>query len=196
MLITHDQQLYLPAPGVAPAAFALAAGGGRYAPGIGAGQIATNHATNRLEPLGALDISQRRRGVSLRFVGRGADNSDVNYRLWAVYAVRNESNEIVAYELALLGSGLATFSTAVGGQGGTADVVTSSDRFADTITWSAGPAFSRASALFGAQAHVHSPADNTIACLSLSDVDRAVGVLVEFGTGSATSVNALIEVGT
>ena len=190
MLISHDQQRYLPAS-VAPAAFALAAS--RYVPGDGAGQISPSHARNRVELLGNTDISPRRRGVSVRFYASGADNATVDYKLWSVYAVRDEQNTIVAYELALLGNGTATFGTAVGLGGN--DPVGTAERFADTLTWTAGAALTRASLLFGAQESVHSPADNTIACLSLNDVDRAIGVLVEFGTGTATGVNALIEVG-
>lgn len=136
------------------------------------------------------------RGLRLVAFGEGSDNTTFDYRVWVVRRPRGSTGGTC--EIAYFGGGTATLSTSVGSS---TDIVTSSERFADTLTWTVSTtattpkgigALVEASNGLGTS-WVYSPADNTPAVLSIPDLDGAIEVLIDFDMTGATSGNFLYE---
>lgn len=168
--------------------------------------IAYNASTNpywKIVQLGAY------RGARLRFFGAGADNATGTYRLWSVWGGYNTSaqtpNPLVAnlsdIDLCSVGAGALTLSTAVGPTGDTG-LVLSSERLADTVTYTTsttattppGPQTVFESAYGLGTSGVYSPVANVPGCLVIPDFGSGcLGFVLEFALGTATGLNALVE---
>lgn len=138
------------------------------------------------------------RGVRLVPYGEGSDNTTFDYRVWLVRRPAGATGGVA--EIEYYGGGTATLSTAVGSS---TDLVGSSERFADTLTWTVGTtattpkgigALIEASNGLGTS-FVYSPADNTPASLTIPDCGGAIEVLIDFDMTGATSGNFLVETG-
>lgn len=150
---------------------------------------------------GRLNGENSRRAM---FYGVGADGTNGTYRVW-VGSFQFAFNGAMTDEVMLwpLGDGAFTFGTALG-QGSSSSApycVTSSERFADTLTWAPsttsttpdGPEaiFATAYLTDGVNA-VYSSANNDIARLELNNFGRADFFLIEIAIGTATSANCLV----
>lgn len=144
----------------------------------------------------------RSRGCELTFFGAGADNATGNYRVWQVKRGRAGfatlgGNDL---ELAFLGGGTFTLSTAVGAAAAT--TVLSTERIADTVTWTQGTASTSPKgmgdaleAVYGSPAAAaYSPADNTPGRLFVPELGNG-DLLIELWVGTATGVNCVVDVG-
>ena len=110
-------------------------------------------------------------------------------------AAGSVSSQVLSYA----GGGTVTLGTSVGVSD--SDVVLTTEREADTVTWTvAGAASATKGTLSDLEtlyaeggSGVSSPADNGAAVLCIPFLGRAEGVLVEFALGTATQANCWIE---
>lgn len=178
------QQLYLPLTNSTADAFALTAGR----------KTLTSFASpNRLIHLA--DAS----GVDIEFCGTDQENETVNYKLWAAKIPSPDvpSDAPTAASIYLFGSGTFTLGTATGvgdyfaaHLAATGAVLT----FADTLTFSLATWGQYVVDTYQLVAPTpYSPADNTVACLSIPLLSRVCNALViEFDRGTgADAANAL-----
>lgn len=181
----NGQQLYFPLTNSTADAFALT--GGR--------KTNSSFASpNRLIHLA--DAS----GVDIEFCGTDQENETVNYKLWAVKcpSVDVPSDSPTAASIYLFGSGTYTLGTSTGvgtffaaHLAATGAVLT----FADTITFSLATWGQYVVDTYQLVAPTtYSPADNTVACLSIPLLSRVCNALViEFDLGTAAAANAMIS---
>lgn len=177
--------------------------------GLAAGRTTTNpESTTAANERRVVWVGTGFRGCRVHICGTGADNATIAFRVllvrrglssdgareWVPSASKGD------WSLEQYGAGSATLSTAVGAAT-TGVPVLSTERIADTITWTVsttattptGPgALIEASNGLGVS-FVYSPADNTPAFLSIPDLDGAAGFVIEFDLGTATSANAVVE---
>lgn len=146
------------------------------------------------------------RGMKFQFFGSGADNSTFDYRVWIIGRGLgsgrqwNPSGSLGDWSLTYYGGGTATLSTATGAAASGTPIL-SSERIADTVTWTIGTTSTTPKGVAGlieasnglGVSWVYSPADNTPAWLSIPDFDGAWGVLVEFDLTGATAANCVVE---
>lgn len=144
----------------------------------------------------------RQRGCEVTFVGVGADNATGSYRIWQVKRGRasGTSSQANDMELAYLGAGTFTLSSSVGAASAT--TVLSTERVADTVTFTQATASTTPKGIgdvlenvFGSPAAAaYSPADNTPGRLWVPEIGNG-DLYVELWVGTATSVNAVVDVG-
>lgn len=144
------------------------------------------------------------RGIDcIQFFGVGNADTTFDYKIYAIERIDNtnmsgtySSDQSPLYEYRNLGGGTATLGTKTGVSGG---VLATTDKFADTLTWTAtayGTFVFEAFQGADADAAVFSPADNTIASLTALDLGDCYGIVIDFDMTGATSGNALIRLGT
>lgn len=131
------------------------------------------------------------RSIELIFYGDGADDSTFDYRVWLIARLAGSSR----VRASLHSYGTATLSTVVGSS---LDVVSASERFADTLTntrATASSPYGHGAAMesaYGASTQVYSPGSNGDAArLIIPDVGGADAVWVDFDLTGATGANAL-----
>jgi hypothetical protein len=140
------------------------------------------------------------RQVEVQLFGVGADNSTGSAYVWQLKRGRVGEDKFSDIELAYLGIIAGTLSTAVG-RAASGVAILSSERIADTITWTPGTTSTTPKGFgtvietqYGSPAAVaYSPADNTPGRVFIGECGGA-DILIECIKGTATSVNALVEV--
>jgi len=144
------------------------------------------------------------RGIDcLQFFGAGTANQTFAYRLYGIERIGNTdmqgtftATQTPLFQYRMIGSGVATLGAKTGVSGG---VITTSDLVVDGLTWTAsayGTYLIEAYLGADADAAVFSPADDTIASLTLLDLGDLYGIVIDFDMTGATSGNALIRLGT
>lgn len=146
-------------------------------------------------------------GVQVWFCGTGADNSTFDYRIWLLDGgVRDlptigstQGTSVIQsdYQWSYWGGGSCTLSTAVGVASG---LVTASERYADTITFTlsttattpSGPGTVLETAYASPGTAAYSPADNTPGMLVIPRLGWPSGIVIDFDMTGATSAFALI----
>lgn len=168
--------------------------------------LIAGNANWRVVPLG------NKCGTRMQLFGSGADNATINaFRVWGVSAYvasgtvlsrQPAPGEIIAIELFHVGQGTATLSAAVGAS--SSDLLSTSERLADTITWATATSATTPS---GPQTQIeanipigycaaYSPAGDAPALLDLPCIghpNATWGWLIEFDVGTATAANAIYE---
>ena len=156
--------------------------------------------TLALEWLGTGRDGKKARGVRLLFFATSANNTTGSCRVWVVHKGKSAETPADFLEVQYLGSAALTMGTTTGIS--TTSMVTSSERFADTIVWTvsnagtspSGPGADLEAAFGSSGSRAYSPADNTIAALYLPDVGNADALVFEFINTNTTGLNALVEV--
>lgn len=128
------------------------------------------------------------RGLRLFFCGTGADNSTFDYKIWLISTTTEFLAIPTDFIRELYGSGTATLGTALG-----LATAFSTDRIADTLTWTASAACTALEAAFGlGSSDKYSPASNGIASLFIPNLPGS-GIQIEFDLTGATAANAVIQ---
>ncbi len=160
----------------------------------------TGHERTLAEPSNLFSVGpaqgNRYRSVKITPFGVGADNSTFDFKVWAVHRSFSGINgATLDYEKRLLCTVTATLGASVGVA---ASGITSANRLADTLSAPTVTSYcTKMVAAFGGLApSVHSPADDSSACLFIPELGNASDIIVEFDMTGATSGNCLIERGT
>lgn len=139
-------------------------------------------------------------GVRLTAIGDGADNSTFDYRVFVGF-IENPDDPIDEQVVSLfyMGGGSATLSTAVGVG---SDLMSASERAADTLTWTLGASTTTPKGIGetietargqGRASAAWSPADNTEAFVDIPELGGAAYLVIDFDLTGATGANFLIE---
>lgn len=139
----------------------------------------------------------RYRAVVISPFGVGSDNTTFDFKVWAVHrGFRNVNGEVLDYEKRLICTCTATLSATLGVASTYGP--TSANRLVDTISAPTITSYAtKMCAAYGGQTpSVHSPADDSQACLFIPELGNASDIIVEFDMTGATSGNCLIERGT
>lgn len=137
-------------------------------------------------------------GFLAMFLGGGADNDTVNYRVYLVHKTYGTDGQCTGSVRELFGSGTATFGSGstIGGAAAAAGL-----RVADTLTWTraaaadtpAGIGTVLETAYGSVGTAAYSPADNTAAMLVCPQTGWADGLIIELDpTGTTTDAFCLI----
>ena len=140
---------------------------------------------------------KRARGVTFYPFGAGSDGETLTGTLAIVRQAGSGDGDGLGLDdfgVTLLGTLTITLSTATGVSGGA--VLGTSDRLADTAVLTKSAACTALEGMYGATVTVHSPTDNTQAFIGIPDAFGAIAVILDLAPGTATSANALVEVGT
>jgi len=130
------------------------------------------------------------------FCGTGADNSTINFKLYARIFTSNISDTVDAPCAYLyMGSGVATLGTLTFTT--TSLGISGTYRVADTITWTAADPFSTlATENSASTGTAYSPADNTPAYIFFSYLGGATELVADTDLGTATGALVYIQPGT
>jgi len=140
---------------------------------------------------------RRARGVRFTPFVAGANDTTATGTLAIVRQGGTNNNDgggVDDFEVIVLGTVTMTAGNFTGVSGG--GLLGTSDRGVDTIVLTKSVACTKLESEFGRTVVVHSPGDNTQGWITLPDAFNAVGVVLDLAPGTATSVNALFEVGT
>lgn len=143
--------------------------------------------------------SDRRLSARIIFAGSGADNDQVNYKIWHARMLRDETRaQFKTAGRALMrpiGTGVITLGTAIeAASSGVFSAEAGAVRIADTLTFTADSGwFAGQKAAFGTEdAQVLSPGSNGAAELLLPDVFNADAVAIEFWSDNAAKRGAAL----
>jgi len=135
---------------------------------------------------------QRFRGFEAQIIGTGADNSTATIVFWQL----KYSQGAIDFELNKLGSLACIFSTAVGCSDATGSPVLTTERIADTLTWTNATTTSgigdMGTTAYGSLPIVARNGSNTPGRLYVPDVQNG-DVFCEMYLGTATGVNLVWE---
>lgn len=140
---------------------------------------------------------KRARGATFYPFGAGSNDQTLTGTLAIVRQAGSGDGDGLGlddFNVAVLGTVTMTLSTATGVSGGA--VLGTSDRLVDTIVLTKSAACLALETMYGAKVTVNSPADNTQAFIGIPDAFGAIAVILDMAPGTATSANALVEVGT
>lgn len=131
------------------------------------------------------------------FTGTGADNSTFNVTVYGKIQTAALSSDATdtAFLLFKMGVANVTLSTLTGPS--SSNLITTSHRVADTITWTASDPFSTIALENSASTGTtYSPADNTPAYIAFSYLAGASELVFDFDMSSATGGMAFVQAGT
>lgn len=137
---------------------------------------------------------ENRRQATLRAILTNADGEAGSINVYAIHRHWDRFTNPYGqhFELRALGE-LAVTAGSLQGAGG---AVPSTYFFADTMVWTPTDYFGQLEAAFEASAEVFSPADNSIAEISFTDLGNPFGLFLDMKVGTAASINALLKTDT